>query len=187
MGWKNVKEHYRVGHNVKVEECGICIGTGLSSALIVINQDGLISKRYDGQNADLNRYQNEMDANPAKLIELVTSPDQFGPLTTVYTYTDEGIVEKSCEVLGWPNVTTDGEVMYENTFSTDRDAIVAKAIRSCELAIEMNNDLIRRTEADLLRFRARVSYHEGIRAQLITDNPHLNQSEPAKPSEDPQD
>ena len=27
MGWKNIKEHYRIGHTVHVTDKGICIGS----------------------------------------------------------------------------------------------------------------------------------------------------------------
>jgi len=45
MGWKNVKEHYRIGHSVQVTEQGVCIGSPYVHNLIVVGLDGRFVKR----------------------------------------------------------------------------------------------------------------------------------------------
>lgn len=125
MGWKNVKEHYRIGHLVQVSDKGICIGSPYIHDLIVIGFDGSFVKKYDGRvNDDLRRYQSEMLADMAKLKELVESPDVFEKSVTIWTYEDGDIIEKQCEIPEWPNVTHDGKMIYENTFSTDRSKVI---------------------------------------------------------------
>lgn len=140
MGWKNVKEHYSIGHSVQVTPDGLCIGSPYVHDIIVINvADGQIIKKYrDGSscNADLHRYQTEFDRDPEKLRSLIESPDNFGPTQTVYTWEGGKILEKQCEELGWPNVTTDGQMMYENTFSTDRAQVVKWAIKDAQAAVK---------------------------------------------------
>jgi hypothetical protein len=42
----------------------------------------------------------------------------------VWTYQDGRIVEKQCEEYGWPNLTHDGQIMYENTYSPDRSKVI---------------------------------------------------------------
>ncbi len=129
MGWKNVKEHYGIGHLVHVREGRICIGSPYIPEIISIDpQSGAIIKRYGDTwaiNDDLRRYQSEFDADPAKLRALVLAPDSFVVTITVYTFADGEVIEAQCEELGWPNVTHAGELMYENVFSADR----AKAVR----------------------------------------------------------
>ena len=44
MGWKNVKEHYRIGHSVHVTEKGICIGSSYIPDIIIIAPDGTIER-----------------------------------------------------------------------------------------------------------------------------------------------
>lgn len=137
MGWKNVKNHYRIEHHVQVTNAGICIGSGYIHDIIVIGMDGVIKKGYPGvdwisKNDCLNRYTDEMNDNPEKLKELVLSPDIFDVSIPVFTYDDAEIIEKQCEELGYPNVTHDGQMMYENTFSTDRKEVVKWALENAE-------------------------------------------------------
>ncbi|RVJ69033.1 hypothetical protein CN167_27505 [Sinorhizobium medicae] len=136
MGWKNVKEHYRIDHQVEVTEEGICIGSPYVHAIIVISLDGALIKEADRTlNEKLMRYQFEMKADPAKLRDLVVSPDTFSASIPVYTYRGAEIIEKRCEELGWPNVTHDGDMMYENTFFANREGAVEAAKSNCEASI----------------------------------------------------
>lgn len=133
MGWNNVKKAYKIKHNVCVTEHGICIGSGYIHDIIVIGLDGVIKKPYiERSNQDLARYMQEMTSDLAALKRLIESPDVFDQSITVFTYDSEtfDIIEKQCEKLGWPNVTHDGEMMYENTFSADRSVIVETAKRN---------------------------------------------------------
>jgi hypothetical protein len=124
MGWKSVKDHYRIGHIVRVEDKGICIGSGYAHDMIVISHVGILAKRDRYHNPDLDRYQKEMDADPAKLAELVAVVDTFARSIPVYTWKDAEIIEERCEVPGWPYVTHAGHLMYENTYSTDKNKVV---------------------------------------------------------------
>jgi hypothetical protein len=145
MGWKNVKEHYRIDHLVHVRNSKICIGSAYIPDIIIIGSDGTIEKRDADRwsvNRDLDRYQKEMDADPAKLKQLVESPDTFTNSITVYTYGDGQIIEKQCEVTGWPNVTHDGELMYDNTFCVARDVVLKWALRDAEAYLKRTIELI---------------------------------------------
>lgn len=138
MGWKNVKEHYRIVHQVRVEEKGICIGSPYISDIIVIGLDGVLKKRDDGHaNSNLKRYMQEFDADPEKLNRLVTTPDTFTNSVVVYTYEGSKIIEKLCETPGWPNVTHDGLMMYDNTFSTDRSKVVEFALSNAQAGVSL--------------------------------------------------
>ncbi len=160
MGWKNVKEHYRISHIVQVTEEGICIGSGFIHNLIVIGSTGELVKRYDS-NADehLERYQREMDADPEMLRLLAETPDTFSKSITVYTYEDGNILEKQCEELGYPNVTHDGFLMYENTYSTDKMEIVRMAIEGEKNAIRTVGKIIHGLEEKISDNRAYAAEH----------------------------
>lgn len=117
MGWKNLKEHYRISHIVQVTKEGICIGSLYIHNLMVIGTNGEILKRNnENRSKELVRYQAEMDADPSKLRELIEAPDSFTGSVVVYTYKNGDIIEKLCEEPGWPNMTHDGDRMYANTY-----------------------------------------------------------------------
>lgn len=82
MGWKNVKERYRIDHHVQVTQRGICIGSAYIHDLIVIGLNGVIIKPYRaceglgwGVNPDLKRYETEMLADLEALRKAVLEPD----------------------------------------------------------------------------------------------------------------
>lgn len=168
MSWKNVKEHYRIGHAVHVRAGCICIGSPYVPDLIVIGLDGAITKRddYARTNNDLARYLREMDADPAKLKELIAAPDMFAASIPVFTYDGGDIIEKRCEVLGWPNVTHDGCLMYENTFSPNRAKIVKAAKTNAACGINAWRDRIAEAEKDIAKFRAYLEKEEADLAKL---------------------
>jgi len=174
MGWKNVRDHYQIEHTVQVTDAGICIGSPYIHNIIVIDMDGVVKKRYDAgrSNEDLRRIQDAFDADPEKLKELVLSPDTFNQAITVYTYNDDGeILGKKCEELDWPNVTHDGLMMYENTFSEDKDKVVAWAKRNAELYVKMARENVASAEARLTECRGRLAKAEAARAKLEKDFP----------------
>lgn len=157
MGWKNVKEHYQIGHLVQVTEEGICIGSPYIHNIIVLNADGKIVKEGERTlNADLIRYQAEMKADPDKLRELVITPDSFDTSISVFTYRGAEIIEKQCEQLGWPNVTHDGDMMFENTFFAEREKALDAAKHNCEAAIFLRQMEISDTRNRLAKSQARL-------------------------------
>ncbi|AYO76403.1 hypothetical protein [Sphingobium yanoikuyae] len=149
MGWKAVRDHYRIEHFVQVTDAGICIGSPYIHDIIVVSVDrGEIVRRWDGirSNSDLERYLEEMDADPVKLAELVAADDVFERSIPVYTYEGGDIIEKQCEALGYPNVTHDGCMQYENTFSPDAELVRTWAIANAQAGIEWMREALEQTE-----------------------------------------
>lgn len=158
MGWKAIKDHYRIVHQVQVTKKGICIGSPYIHDIMIVSMDGeLVKDDGSSVNADLNRYRAEMRADPAKLRELAATVDTFAKSVTVYTYDDARIIEKSCEEPGWPNVTHDGEMMYENTFSTDRAKVVEWAKKDCLSLISHLREAVDRQRDELAQWEGRLS------------------------------
>ncbi|MBK3780373.1 hypothetical protein G3A43_08885 [Paraburkholderia aspalathi] len=173
MGWKSLKDHYRITrHIVQVTSEGICIGSSFIHNLIVISASGEVVKRYDSRsNEDLLRYQAEMDADPEKLKQLVGAVDQFERSVVVFTYEGGSILEKHCESLGYPNATHDGELMYESEFSTDRQQVVLRAMRNAESGIRGYTHAINDAAAHLQALKKSREAQENALAQLQTDYP----------------
>lgn len=174
MSWKNVKDHYRIGHQVQIREGRICIGSPYIHDIIRVSLDGVVTWGNLGasSNGDLARYYAEMTADPAKLRELIAAPDTFTASIPVYTYDGGTIIEKQCEVFGWPNCTHDGMMMYENTFSADKAKVIAAAKRSAALGVKAWLDNIKEAEARLAKCRAHLAEEEAALAKLNADYPN---------------
>lgn len=170
MGWKNIKEHYGITHIVRVTKEGICIGSPYIHDIIVIRLDGTLAKRYDrDSNDDLARYQREMESNQEKLKQLINTPDLFTRSVVVYTYEGGEILEKVCEEPGWPNVTHDGEIMHDNTFSVDKATVVAWAKRNAEIGMKWARERIQSAEKDLKEARMFLATEQAHYNRLASD------------------
>ncbi|ACK78086.1 hypothetical protein RU820_05375 [Acidithiobacillus ferrooxidans] len=164
MGWKNVKDHYRITHIVQVVTDAICIGSPYVYNLIEISLDGRILKRYDERrNEHLERIMREMDADLDVLKRLVQAPDIFANSITVYTWEGAKILEKQCEVFGWPNVTHDGCLMYKNTFSLDKAEVISWAKISAERGVKNAQEVLNRHQKQLQESQ---EYLDACRLQL---------------------
>ncbi len=165
MGWKSVKDYYRILHNVAVyPEKGICIGSPYIHDIIIITEDGRIARAWGGPHrGEIARYLKEMAADPAKLAELVAQPDTFERSIPVYTYEGAEIVECACEELGWPNVTHDRRMMHDNTFSADRDQVVKWAAKNARARISAREEHFQQAESRLAETKG---YLDEARDQL---------------------
>ena len=167
MGWKNLKERYGITHIVQVTEKGICIGPPYVSDIIVVTADGVVKAGVMGVegNDSLQRYFNEMSADREALIAVIESEDTFAKSIPVYTYDGGEIICKQCEELGWPNVTHDGQLMYSNNFSDDKDEVVMWAKRNARAGVEITERCIEERRKDLAEKEARLAE---IKAELDT-------------------
>lgn len=197
MGWKNIKDHYRIGHIVSVGEKGILVGSVYIHDLIVISHDGSSVEwgsigRCD-ENRDLSWYYAEMKADPDRLKRLARTPDEFSKAIPVYTFEEETgrIVEAFCEEPGWPNVTHDGALMYENRFSTNREEVVRWARENLQAAIEYFQSRLKEEQERLETTRQQLDQTREALARL--EEREMSPTEQAPPEarkecdEDPAD
>lgn len=173
MGWKAVKEHYRIGHTVHLRTDGLCIGSTFVSELIVVSREGQIIKGYGRGNEDLERYQNEIGAAPARFIELLDSPDTFARDLRVYSYRGAEIREQFCEEVGFPNITHDGELMYDNSHYLDKADAVLHAKKNAASAVRSMTRHVASIEADLAKARADLASCEEDVVTLATAYPDV--------------
>lgn len=160
MGWKNVKEHYRIGHIVQVvEDKGICIGSGYVSDLIVIDPKGRTVKPglLGISGKDLMRYWDEIHADLPKLWELIEAPDTFERSLPVFTYRDGEILAYVCEDYDWPNITHEGAMMYDNRFFQDRDKALERAKEHSKASIEMWEQSVKDLEKKLAEYHGHLN------------------------------
>lgn len=174
MGWKRLKEHFGIKHSIQVTNAGICIGSGYVSALVTIDpKSGTVHENPTFRNFLLEKYPALQEAKPEEIAKLIAAPDTFTSAIAVYTYEGGEIIEKSCEEPGWPNVTHDGRMMKEDTFSTDKAKAVAWAKRNATSAIKLTGDRIARAEIDLAVLRVRLAGFAADKEKLETDYPAI--------------
>ena len=167
MGWKNVKEHYGITHIVQVTEKGICIGSSYVHNIIVIRPGLKIGRSHIG-GAEMMRLVAAMEADRSKLRALIEAPDTFAASIPVYTFTYDGeIVKKFCEAPGWPNITHDGQLMYDNTHFLDRAQAVAKARAELEASVQHRKDRCAWLRVELTQAEERRWAAEGAVARLV--------------------
>lgn len=175
MGWKQVKEHYGItGPNrlVHVVDGEILIGVGYIPDLMKVSADGVLIKKDDTlRSGDFANYAAAMEANPEKLRELALATDAFATSLTVYTYDGGKIIEKQCEVAGWPNVTHDGQLMYDNTHSTDKATVVEWARQNAAAGVRMGLRQVQQAEEDLAKARGWLAKEQEALATLDADYP----------------
>ena len=171
MGFKKLKDHYRIGHYVCVTDAGICIGSPYIHDLIVVGLDGSIIKGEERSNEDLKRYMAEFKADPEKLREIVQSPDVFEASIPVYTYDGGNIVEKKCEKAGWPNVTHDGGMMYENAYSTDKQKVVKWAKENAKCGIKWKQERLEEIHHELEKMELLLKQSQSDLVKLEADYP----------------
>lgn len=177
MGWKALKDAFGIRHMVQVTSKGICIGSGYVHDIVTIEPaTGKILENRAFPNALQDTYPALYAASAVELARLIAAPDAFAVAIPVYTYENGEILEKQCEEPGWPNVTHDGCMMYDNTFATDRDQVVAWAKRSAELAVQHMGDRIIEAERVLLELQERLAGYEAAQVKLEADYPAIHRA-----------
>lgn len=155
MGWKNVRDYYKIEHIVQVTDKGLCIGSHYIHDLIVVGLDGKILKSYDNtwtDNPDLSRYMKEFKEDPEKLADLITTPDTFLKSVSVWTYQNGTAISKFCEEPGYPNVTHEGELMYENVFFKTKEEAVAAARKNYQSEIRIREEILEQKQKELKEY-----------------------------------
>ena len=158
MGVKTIKDHYRIGHIVQRVGDTICIGSPYIHNLIVISSEGKLLKVDNGyNNADLNRYAEELraDEKSGELKAWFHVRDTFGPLIHVYTSDKGRVIRKECEEFGWPNTTTDGMIMYENSHFLTYDEALGHLLNDTRLGVKYTTESFYEAARDAVKTLAR--------------------------------
>ena len=153
MGWKAVRDHYKVGeYTIKVRDGHYYIGTPHVPDMIVFDQEGNVLRRETlSRESEFTRLLADLEADREKLATLIRQEDTFTKSIQVFSYTNGMIIEHFCEKLGWPNLTHTGEMMYENNFSTDRDKVVEWALEDAEIGLDWSKKRIAQLSSELTK------------------------------------
>ena len=158
MGFKTFKEHFGIkNHIVSVEEGFINIGSTYVSKLARINMETgeiIINDAFGAFLID--NYPEMIRSTNQDRLALIKKEDKFQHSIPVYTFVNGQIIEKKCEELGFPNVTHDGEIMYENTHFTDKATAIHYALEDLNYKIVNYKESIADLEAKLAEKKSKI-------------------------------
>lgn len=177
MGWKTLKERFEIKHLVQVTERGICIGSPYVHDILVVDMKTGVA----APSSIFNDFMKDAcpllgQATARETLAAIEATDQFAASIPVYTYDGAEIIEKLCEEPGWPNVTHDGCMMYENTFSTDRAQVIAWAKTNADSAISWRTSAIAEAEDKIAELRKQLVGAQSNRANLDANFPDIEPS-----------
>lgn len=173
MGWKALKDHFKIEHHVVIEGDKLCIGSDYVHNLAEIQLATGVMIPRQGAFSDFltTKYPALAAADPKDILALLEQPDVFEASIQVFTYDGAEILEKHCEALGWPNVTHDGLMQYDNTFSADKAKVIAWAKRSADVRAEMAGSRVADLEKELAAARERLAAQQAVVRQLAEQHP----------------
>lgn len=143
MGFKAFKDHFGIeNHIVSIQDGVLHIGSDFVSRLVGFDmQTGkvLINDAFSGFLSK--QYPEILNCTDEERLALIQAQDHFKESIPVYTSLNGQIIEKKCEALGFPNVTHDGEIMYENShFSNEADAVKYEQLNlQCKIEIQQSS------------------------------------------------
>ena len=173
MGWKTLKNHFNIKHNIQVNQCFIHIGSDYVQNLASIHlETGEIIINETFPSFLRKEYPELFSAKPEAILELIQAEDTFTRSIPVYTYTDDNIIEKYCEEVGFPNTTHDGVLMYNNMFSTDKDKVVKWAKRNLEAEIYILEENIQEKEESLKKYKSMLFERKAFQDKLQAEYPN---------------
>ncbi len=174
MGWKTLKERFGITHIVQVRNGKICIGSGYVHDLATVDgETGGVSENPTFGGFLGREYPALRDASSDEVLLAVNAKDEFVSAEVVYTYDGGKILEKRCEQLGWPNVTHDGMLMYENNFSAEKDVVVEWAKRNATHGVSFARRALAEAEKDLLDRQADLARCEAELAEIQAAYPEI--------------
>lgn len=156
MGWKTFKEHFNIEHIVRIEEGKLYIGSPYLPKIVPIDiNTGKILRGddFDHPIEFLKKYYPAIaEASPELIKSLLDQKDVFERGIEVFTfdYQTYDIISKYCEAVGYPNVTHDGCLMYNNEYFEERNQAVERARKSLADSIEQRSRRVEQLKTELL-------------------------------------
>jgi len=176
MGWKTLKERYNIKHIVSSRPKGLCIGSAYIHDLITVNPKTgklRLSESFSSKLKD--QYPDLLSASPEDILDALNSKDTFSSNLVVYSYDDSGVTEHLCEEYGYPNLTHDGYLMYENTFTSDKSEAIRWAISDAQAGVDLFSKQVEREEEALIKLKSDLQFQRDRLESLKAQNPKLQQ------------
>lgn len=173
MGFKTFKEHFGIeNHIVSVDQGVIYIGSDFVSKLVGIDmQTGgvLVDDTFSSFLAQC--YPEILNSTKEERLALIQIEDQFSQSIPVYTFCHGKIIEKQCEKPGYPNVTHDGEIMYQNMHYANKADAVEYARKDLHYRIENYKESVADLEAKLAEKKGKLAELKKIMEEFNSTHP----------------
>lgn len=92
-----------------------------------------------------------------ELQSIIDGEDDKAGSVEIYKPENGAITVKYAKTPGWPNSTTDGELMYNNTHFTDYQKAVEQGIREHDSHVEFLKEKIEGLESDLVKAKEELN------------------------------
>lgn len=92
-----------------------------------------------------------------KIKDIIEGSDNIDKPLSVYTIEDGKLIETFTDEYGWPNVTIDGYLMYDNTYFKNKVDAINSGIEGCKLGISSYNITIEETNNKLEKLKDRLA------------------------------
>ncbi|HDS1721778.1 hypothetical protein NPS53_09715 [Pseudomonas putida] len=175
MGWKSLKDAFSITHTVCVTDNAISIGSRTIPDLATIDTStGIVVEHREYKGFVERTYPALANTAPAELLDLIKAKDEFSASIRVYTYRDGALVEQVCEQAGYPNVTHDGHVMYENTHSTDKNEVIGWAKQHACQVLTGKQEYLARLRQQLDEAERELDKAQADVDRLATEHPDIS-------------
>lgn len=124
MGWKSLKDEYRIHHIVTADEQRVHIGhlKDFHLASIDLSTGAVLDDR--SQAFLQSNYPKLAAASDEDRKTVLAQQDRFQRSLPVYSVAYGDIIQSACENYGYPNVTHEGKLLYPGAFTKDyREAV----------------------------------------------------------------
>ena len=172
MGCKSIRAAYGIPNDVIVhkEDDDILLGFEFVPSVVRISENqNQLSIKFEVNPAltsTLNDILYAIQQTPAKFIEAMHAIDETtGDLVEVWTMEGVCAVKKYAESLDFPCITTDGQLMFENTHFLTKDALAEYTLRMYSSRVDRLSDQILKLESELAHLK---SYKE-VTSQAIAN------------------
>lgn len=127
MGWKTLKERYRISHIVSADQDNIYIGHINDFRLASIQKATGSFARNEDQSLIAEFYPALTEATDDDRKAAIETPDRHLRNIAVFSIENGRIKTHRCDHAGFPNPTHDGLIQHPGTFTSDHDEAVAWA------------------------------------------------------------
>lgn len=157
MGWKTLKKKFSIDGTISIEGDELHVGSGLITSLVVVNlKTGYVreSAVFAGSNGD--RFKTLLTASKEDILSSLEAKDVFEKSIPIYRYENDVIIEELCENPSYPHNTHSGLLIYENTFSTDKEKIIERAKRELDAGISMASKTLVKAQREIKELQAYI-------------------------------
>jgi hypothetical protein len=160
------------GYNVHQTSDCICIGSPLCSNLISVNKETLrvqyaLDTFHKGRESigidELRFIWDTLHGliENGEIRGIIDGLDTLENPLPVYTFDDGKIISTTTDAYGWPNVTVDGELMYDNTWHKTEGEAIAYGIRDSEAYVSILTEQVERKEQELQQVKDKLFEYQG--------------------------